>query len=593
MKNYKSNRMMMAFALAIAMFLPVFALGQGMVDTGRANDASNRYGSGGRNTAWNSQNVNNNIYSQSNGNRIVTGNVTMGREFRGNVGYSDPYGFRGVTGGSGMDNFVKNSSGVPQAYSREAPPNVSTPFYGPGSTVQQPAGYVYNSTQGGYVPPAPTTGQRGFEDQRLGVVNLNQPLAPLPSSGQLITRGTLNPQAGGQAGIITGSALYGFREWNPADPADRLFLEQILSRQNTTFDRMHLDPREVQRMRDELNKALQGDTGEDAKQGTRERPVGLLSLDPLGRVLESPADPNLSGQPMNTQLASAGLGTGEGTRYYVLGRARRSSAQYTELQKRLEQYYGERKKTDADFARDFNQQMRAKAAAEAKAKGGKVPGGAAPGTTVDNTVPKPPVDKVTTPDEATKPKKKPQPIKVNTLAAGVKAEGLSNVLKKAESLMKEGKYASAIDQYESAETVAPNNPLIWLGRANAELGAGYFGRADAHLRQAFMTDKALLMGQYDITGMLGEERLGKLVAELKEIANKDDRPMAVFLLAYIAYNSGHERQAAGYLELATKRAGDKDLFLHMVKEHWALPDGTEAPKAPEKKADDKKPEQNK
>ena len=50
--------------------------------------------------------------------------------------------------------------------------------------------------------------------------------------------------------------------------------------------------------------------------------------------------------------------------------------------------------------------------------------------------------------------------------------------------MKQGKFSSALDKYDQAEQVAPNNSLIKLGRANAELGASYFARADQHLREA-------------------------------------------------------------------------------------------------------------
>ncbi|MEZ0266245.1 MAG: hypothetical protein ACAI43_16060, partial [Phycisphaerae bacterium] len=68
---------------------------------------------------------------------------------------------------------------------------------------------------------------------------------------------------------------------------------------------------------------------------------------------------------------------------------------------------------------------------------------------------------------------------------------------------------------------------------------------------------------------------------------KDTKPMPAFLLAYVAYNTGHERQALGYLDLAEKRADGKDLFFKMVREHWALPEEGGAKDAP------KTPEQNK
>ena len=76
----------------------------------------------------------------------------------------------------------------------------------------------------------------------------------------------------------------------------------------------------------------------------------------------------------------------------------------------------------------------------------------------------------------------------------------------------------------------------------------------------------------------GEERLQFLVKDLKEIVRKEPtqaRPL--FLLAYIAYNTGNERMAAGYLDLAEKRAGAGDPFYSLVRKNWTLPAAGEAP----------------
>src|SRR5437868_1638175 len=118
-----------------------------------------------------------------------------------------------------------------------------------------------------------------------------------------------------------------------------------------------------------------------------------------------------------------------------------------------------------------------------------------------------------------KGRKKPEPVKVDSLARGVKGKGLAEIMKSAEDLMKQGKFTSALDQYDQAEQVAPNNPLIRLGRANAELGASYYARAEAHLRDVFTQNPELLNGQYDLIALLGEERLNTLVKDLKQIAN--------------------------------------------------------------------------
>ena len=167
---------------------------------------------------------------------------------------------------------------------------------------------------------------------------------------------------------------------------------------------------------------------------------------------------------------------------------------------------------------------------------------------------------------------RPAPVKLDTLAKGVPGKGLAELLTGAESLMKEGRFSSALEKYDAAEQVAPNNPLIKLGRANAELGASYFARAEQHLREAFAADDALLMGQYNLRSFFGEDRLKVIANDLKEIANKEQSQVTpVFLLAYVAYNSENEAMAAGYLDLADKRAGGKDALIKRIREHWTLP----------------------
>ena len=93
-------------------------------------------------------------------------------------------------------------------------------------------------------------------------------------------------------------------------------------------------------------------------------------------------------------------------------------------------------------------------------------------------------------------------MKISSLAQGVNAPGLASLLKDAETQMKAGKFTSALDKYDDAEQVAPNNPLILMGRADALLGQSYYARAEQNLRKAFTQDQALLLGQYDLRSFL-------------------------------------------------------------------------------------------
>ena len=162
----------------------------------------------------------------------------------------------------------------------------------------------------------------------------------------------------------------------------------------------------------------------------------------------------------------------------------------------------------------------------------------------------------------------------------MKGKGLTDFMQAGEAAMKEGKFTLAFENYDKAEQVAPNNPLIRLGRANAELGASYYSRAESHLHDVFTSHPELLVAQYDLTSMLGEQRLKTLIRDLKELSKKDtNEPRPLFLLSYIAYNTGHEQEAQGYLDLADKRAGGANPFYKLLRENWSLPNKPAAPAA--------------
>ena len=91
---------------------------------------------------------------------------------------------------------------------------------------------------------------------------------------------------------------------------------------------------------------------------------------------------------------------------------------------------------------------------------------------------------------------KPKPIKITSLATGVKAEGLAKLLKTAEDQMKEGRFGPALDQYQAAAQLAPNNSMVLLGQANAELAVGFYRKAEQHIRFALRNDPVLLIFPY-------------------------------------------------------------------------------------------------
>jgi hypothetical protein len=165
-----------------------------------------------------------------------------------------------------------------------------------------------------------------------------------------------------------------------------------------------------------------------------------------------------------------------------------------------------------------------------------------------------------------------EPVKVGSIADDVQAKGLRDLLKSAEDLMRQEKYAAALDKYNTAQDVAPNNPLIGVGRAHAELAASYYRRAETDLRDAVTRAPHLAEAQFDLKSLIGPDRLQVIVKDLKDLADSDKtqaRPL--LLLGYIAYNTGNQAQAVTYLDAAQKRTQGDDALLKAWRGSWTLP----------------------
>ncbi len=572
---------------------------------GHALDASNRLGSGGNNPDDSTKRV----AAPLIGNDVVTGNVSGGKQFRGQVPYTDPRAFRGANGSDGVtsDNFIRSSSAAgPDA--RLA--TTAEPFYGSGRAVPPPDGYVnYTPGTGAFVPDAsPLTRAPG--DQRLGALHLDNPGVALPQPGEMFLAGQLDPTAGQT--YILASPTAGIRTFGVND------INGFTS--NTQYNPVggRLDDASIQRMRDELNAAAGGlpDTSNNgAKLNSNNNAVPPTpapnAIPGATPIIQQPvAQPN-NAQPINNAVAAVPGGTSTDQASYnmmtKLPPPEQQSTAYATMLKQYQQSLNDKNMSDEDRARQYNNlQVQAKqdadktAAAATAAPGAapippapgatpgaapgatpSAPGGAAPAPGAAAATPGGTPDYTKLGDEILKQSvngktgaglKHAQPIQVPSLAQGVKAKSISDYLKAAEQSMKDGKFTSAFDDYDKAELVAPNNPLIKLGRANAELGASYYARSEAHLHDAFTLHPELLVAQYDLTAMLGEQRLQTLVRDLKELSKKDpNEPRPLFLLSYIAYNTGHEQDAQAYLDLADKRSGGKDPFYKLLRDNWSLP----------------------
>lgn len=538
------------------------AVGQYRVGSdGRAQDANNRIGSGGYNSGGTNRPLG------PSGNDIVTGNVTGGKQFRGDVPYGDAGAFRGLTSDVESDQFIRQSAGVPiDGMNNNNNASNTTAFYGSSRAAPAPRGFTLQGTTGGYVPGGPAANRAG-SDLRLGTV-IATPQSVLPPPGGLMLPGPVDSGAG--MSLITASPLYGVRQWDGADPAQRTFVDRFSQETwPTSPDAMQLDAATLDRFRNELN----GDAGFDAQSANPALlPDAALSARPAGAA----GDPALANSALPTnQLPTAGLNDGPvvgGSTRNEIVTPMRQSALFARMQQQFDRSGGAMTDQEAQRRFEIERGVR-KTVGDADAATAKRDAGGPPvpdGVKADASRPSLPVAPGAldggTAGATAGPR---EPLKVSSLAEGTVAPGLASLLTGAETSMKQGQFGAAIDRYDAAAKVAPNNPLITLGRANAQLGASYYGRAESDLRKAFTKGPALLEGQYDLISFLGEERLGFVIADLKQIA-RDEPTQAgpTFLLAYIARNMGNAKLAGEYLTETEKRLGGPDALIGTMRRVW-------------------------
>jgi tetratricopeptide (TPR) repeat protein len=534
---------------------------------GHANDANNRVGSNGFNTPRSGGGT-------VSGNNIVTGNVTAGKEFRGPVPYRDPRAFTGPVGGGFNEDFVKNSSGVPSSYG--APSNNASavrPFYGDRRAVAPPAGSLPEGFNGGYIGSTLTSpytmsysmnaapGAEGLQSRTLNrdTLELNARLNESGYPGLAPPSSQLDP--------MLPSPLWGTQQ--PGSMAEKYGMANYDLSQLSAADRFAMQNSSVQSMQRELQEAAgfrqpaqqqglnprqPGQNGPNNNQeNDRNSPVNNPLNQPLDKPLEAPADAALNGQPTGSTLKTGPLNSSTNNQESIRNRLEApppamQSAQLQELQKRMERYNGGRPMTDEEAQRQFqDQKRRADALAAQKRIESTTPltGGAGgqPGPTT--------------------------PLVIQSLASGVKARGLHDLLASAETLMRDSKFEQAIDKYNQAARVAPNNVLAPLGRAIAELGAGYYAQADRDLHLVYRGAPELLYGQIDLSSMLNPQRLNFVRRDLTGLTQSDsnnERPW--FLLAFVAYNSGDATEAQRALDQARANGGGMDRLIPVLKEHW-------------------------
>jgi hypothetical protein len=649
---------------ALATLTPTAFAQQAVGGDGRLRDASNRVGSGGFN-----DNSSSALPPGLLGNAIVSGEVSGGKGFSGNIPYSAQGAFHGNLGSSVVDNFVAGSTNVQTNGTIVNNAENVHLFLGDSRGVNPPSNFVSTGAQPGYIPAAMNDGQF-TSDTRLGIP-ASAPISSVLPSAIYQTGGT--SAGGGQSTYISASSLFGVKTLQTSQQNDggsqyasSAVGGAAINSELGSGDRVDLSQTQapVQTLTSNLDgtSSLSGGTlnglgttpgissfatpqaspngasaspnsnglsgtGTSGLQGSNSggasanNPNGLngpngSAANGANSAIGTPIDASIGGKangttangyaaaaPIGGTALSGSLNTGEvmstdlysktsnlpSSKYQQMlqrfktlnPNAKLNSVQQNLLyQAKLQDIKADQTKqggiaggnTELKTGRSAGGGDMASPGMGGGGMGGGGTGGGAGGSPVLPATPAPARSDAVIPQQVTGGDKN-KPVAISTFTGDENSAGTRELLQEAEDLMKQGKYTTALEKYDQIEQQAPAQPYIKLGRANAELGASYYGLAETHLRDAFMSNPALLSAQLDLRSFLGEDKLQYLVKDLKEIAQAnptDKRP--VFLLSYICYNTNNPRGAAAYLDLAQKREGKEDPFFDLLRKNWDLPD---------------------
>jgi hypothetical protein len=549
-------------------------------DDGHALDANNRIGSGGYN---NTKDVDQRSAAITN-NQIIYGNTTGLSYFHGQIQTFDPNEIQINTGSEASDrlnaiagpvNYKARVTGSPQQ-------NTLTPFYSTSNAALPPSreGQFQTTPGGAGLIPAPAIGPTPMNDTRLGIINsAATDQSFLPAAGELDLPGPVDTS--GNQSVITASPLYGVKAWSATDSSDTFFLSKYSNlRPEAPGDGMRLDNAAIQQMRNELNTTVVNPNGQS-------NALPVQNLANSAQIVGTAAQQQPINDAVNNQPLNANANANQGVQQQLLIPPAEQSTQLAELQRRLAKSKATMTNAQANDA--YNQVLAQKNADEEKARklaaaDAQNPAGItgkpseAPGNPMD--LKSLPQGNPSTPTET--PALKPvvqgpltntpeQPYVITSLATGIKSPSLAKLLKTAEDQMRQGKFTGALNTYDDAQQVVPNNAFVTLGRSFAELGASYYGKSELDLRRSVTTEPAVLIGQYDLKGFLGEDRLQFVQKDLTDIYNHEKSQRPALLLAYIAHNTGDDTAAGTYLNAAQQRAGGPDPLINAMRDAWGLP----------------------
>lgn len=150
---------------------------------------------------------------------------------------------------------------------------------------------------------------------------------------------------------------------------------------------------------------------------------------------------------------------------------------------------------------------------------------------------------------------------------GQGASAFNELMLKAEALIAIGHYREAVDRYETAQFLAPDNPLPMIGKAHALLAAGSYSQAASALLEGLERFPEIARFRFDLSALMGGgEQVDIRRADIMRRLRQAEWPELYFLLGYLEYHGGNRERGLANLE----KAAELDQMRTMISRFPAL-----------------------
>ncbi len=472
---------------------------------GNLLDANTQVGSGGVNSGivsvdYNSRNL------------LVTGNVAAGRGFRGSVGYTADRDFRGEVGSDATFRFEADSAYSNIVFSSS---NYSRDRF---LLAQGLGAFEYRRESTPMSPEEQRVASRQ-PDSRLRLDRANTQMAI----------GRMNDEAGEDRTIATGVGAGGESVRYIVSPLRGLQAERL----DDPIVRSGLSLYEQARARQEIASGLAKPEDFDARAAATQR--GMIDAQ------IRPSDSGAAVRDTSSRLIAPGYL--DILKAVDLSASKEEEARpkttLDEIRQELDRLQrGAREEKPADTTTET--------APDATREERKPPADA---TGIDALLePRPPVERA---DERGSVRERREKLSVEQMADVLRHGGrieklstdderrLNQLIRQGEAALRDGDFFTAERRFLQAQAYRADNPLIEVGLAHAQIGAGLNLSAALTLRNLFGAHPELIDAQYDRALLPGDERLARVKTLLRErIGAGADANDYSFVLAYIGRQTG-------------------------------------------------------